>query len=439
MQLSLRDVARFLDMPSGEPETLITGWSIDSRTVERGDLFFAIKGEHFDGRRFVAAAFEKGAVAAIVSEPVAACAKPVLYVGDTVGALQRVARRACERWGNPVIGVTGSAGKTGTKDVIAALLATRLEVGKTAGNLNNHIGLPLSILRIPDSARAAVLEMGMNHAGEIHALAEIARPQIGVVTNVGYAHIEAFSSIEGVSAAKRELIEALPADGVAVLNADDARVLGFAEYHKGRVLTYGTRERAQIRAEAVETGPEGSSFRVDGVTFRTKLAGRHAVLNILAGVAVASLFDIPFRELVAPVAALQPGKMRGTRRELRGITILDDSYNSNPEAAQAMIDVLKRESAQRRIAVLGEMLELGEWAEQLHRELGAYAAAHGVDVVIGVRGAARFLAEEAHGMFFDDAKSAGEFLHDFLRAGDAVLFKGSRGTHLEEALATIES
>jgi UDP-N-acetylmuramoyl-tripeptide--D-alanyl-D-alanine ligase len=343
-----------------------------------------------------------------------------------------------------VIAVTGSAGKTSTKDIVAACLAAHFRIGKTVGNLNNHIGLPLSLLRIPDDAEIAVLEMGMNHAGEIRNLAAIAEPQIGVVTNVGYAHIEAFDSIDSIAAAKRELIESLPDSGTAVLNADDERVAKFRTVHRGRTITYGFCETADVRATEVEMNAEGAQFTAGGVRFRTNLTGRHAISNALAGLAVASAFDTDFRDLVEPVARLAPGKMRGERSHWRGITILNDCYNSNPEAARNMIDVLRSEPAQRRIAVLGEMLELGQLAEDLHRKLGAYAARTGVDVLIGVRGVSRFMIEEAGrqglthaAFFFDEPEEAGFFLRDFVRPGDAILFKGSRGTHVERALATM--
>nr|MDQ2710874.1 UDP-N-acetylmuramoyl-tripeptide--D-alanyl-D-alanine ligase [Acidobacteriota bacterium] len=367
----------------------------------------------------------------------------VLEVTDTITALQRLAQSTRTHWGKPVIAVTGSAGKTSTKEIIASLLSLRFTVGKTVGNFNNHIGLPLTLLRIPETAEVAVIEMGMNHAGEIRDLAAIARPQIGVVTNVGYAHIEAFDSVEGIAAAKRELIEALPADGLAVLNADDQRVIGFRGAHLGKVLTYGIGSDADIQAENMAVGPDGAAFTVRGVRFETKLTGRHAVSNILAGLVVASSFAIPLADLVRPVAELIPGKMRGQRTEVRGVKVLNDSYNSNPEAARSMIDVLMGEPAQRRIAVLGEMLELGAWADKLHRDLGRYAAERGVDVLVGVCGASRAAVAAVsdagrEAFFFDDAESAGEFLRGFVRQGDAVLFKGSRGTHVERALAGME-
>ena len=426
--------------------TLVTGWSIDSRTVARGDLFFAIKGEVFDGHSFVRQVLAAGAVAAVVSEAVSDVTGAVLQVPDTVWALQQAGRFARRKWGRQIIAVTGSAGKTGTKDIIAAMLETRLRVGKTAGNLNNHLGLPLSLLRMPGDSEVGVIEMGMNHAGEIRELSTIAEPQIGVITNVGYAHVEAFESIEEIAMAKRELIESLPAEGIAVLNADDPRVLTFRNYHGGRSVTYGFSEGADIRAVQYESGPGGMAFTVHGVRFNAVLTGRHSVSNILAGLAVANVSGIRFENLIPIVGALRPTNMRGERLSVSGVTVLNDSYNSNPEAARSMLDVLREERAARRIAVLGEMRELGHMAEELHRDLGAYAVQAGIDVLIGVCGASRFMVEQAMisghdsrtALFFEDPQSAGTFLRGFVRSGDVVLFKGSRGTHVEEALAKMK-
>lgn len=424
------------------------GWSIDSRSVSPGDLFFAIQGENHDGHAYVNAAFEKGAVGAVVSDVIVAPRGPVLQVLDTLAALQILGLWARRRWAKPVVAVTGSAGKTTTKDAIAEMLSTRFEVGKTAGNLNNHLGVPLSLLRMPEEAEVGVMELGMNHAGEIRALATLAEPQIGVVTNVGYAHIEAFESIDAIALAKRELIESLPPDGVAVLNADDPRVVAFRDVFAGRVVTYGLSEEAELRADDVEIQPEGVAFAVNGVQFRSALPGRHGVLNILAALAVATLFEIELSTLQPAVSRLAPGPMRGARRQWRGVIILDDCYNSNPSAARFMIDVLKNEPAKRRIAVLGEMLELGNWAENLHAEVGEYAANAGIDVIIGIRGVGRALADAAAQhkaaagqeiYFFEEPEAAGRFLGQYVRAGDAILFKGSRGTHVERALAAMES
>lgn len=454
MELSLDQVQRATGasvlnlQPFSTLENLrVRGWSIDSRSIEPGDLFFAIKGDRYDGHAFVHAALEQGAVAALIDQPLDTVAGPLLRVADNLVALQKVAHWARQQWDGPMVAVTGSAGKTTTKDIIAELLSTRLRVGKTIGNFNNHIGLPLTLLRMPEDAQVGVIEIGMNHAGEIRRLAEIAEPRIGVVTTVGHAHVEAFDSIDGVAAAKRELIESLPPSGVAVLNAEDKRVLAFRDWHTGRTLTYGFSEKADVRAVNLNFHPEGASFTVCGVPFETRLIGRHAILNILAGLTVATLFEFDLRELVAAVASLASGKMRGERSRWRDITVLNDCYNSNPEAVRAMIDVLLEQPARRRIAVLSEMLELGRLTEKLHRQLGVYVANAGVDVLVGVRGVSRFMVDEAvkaglsdhAAFFFDQPEAAGAFLRHFVRPGDAILFKGSRATQLEKALATMEA
>ncbi len=440
MEFGLTGVAQALGFRV-ESDARITGWSIDSRTVAPGDLFFALRGPNHDGNVYVDEVFRKGAVAAVANE---GGAGRVLVVPDTLEALQSTAIWALGRWGGEVIGVTGSAGKTSTKDVIAALLGSVMPVGKTIGNLNNHVGVPLSILRLPSEARVAVLEMGMNHAGEIRALCAIAKPRIGVVTNVGHAHMEAFDSIEGVAAAKRELIESLPPDGVAVLNADDPLVSRFGAAHRGRTITFGIDSPADIRAERVQVTDHGVSFTVDGVAFESALVGRHSVSNILAGLAVASIFGISPAQLTEIVKNLAASSMRGQRLVQDGVVILNDCYNSNPDAARVMIDVLRETPAQRRIAVLGEMLELGRWSESLHCDVGSYVAKSGIDVLVGIRGAACHLVDAARqaglaenaAFFFPDAEAAGEHLRRMARPGDVILLKGSRGTHVERALET---
>ncbi len=438
MKMPLKQVVKALGCSAPALGGLVTGWSIDSRTAEPGDLFFALKGENRDGHDYVGAVLQQGALAAVVDRPMPGLC--VLQVPDTEKALAAVAGYARQWWDGTVIGVTGSAGKTSTKDIVAALVAVDHAVGKTLGNLNNHLGVPLSLLRLPDASRVAVLEMGMNHAGEIRHLCAIARPQVAIVTNVGYAHIENFASIDGVAAAKRELVEALPADGLAVLNYDDPRVRNFA--HPGKRLRYGLTEGADVRPDQVQFGATGTTFRLEGVAFSTKLPGRHSLLNILAGLTVARELGSPLTRLTATVAELQLAKMRGERRLVAGMTILDDCYNSNPDAARAMLDVLAETPAKRKIAVLGEMLELGHWAEELHRGVGNYAAATGVTVLLGIRGAARHLidAGRASGLdagaalFFETSAEAGDYLRSVAREGDAILFKGSRGTRVEQAL-----
>jgi len=446
MILNLQEVARAIQA-AGEIQPIpVTGWSVDTRTQNAGDLYFALCGPNHDGHDYVASAIAKAAAGVVVESarelPPEARGR-ALQVASPLRALADLGAWARRRWGGTVVGVTGSAGKTTTKDAIAHLLGGEMAVGRTIGNFNNHVGVPLSILRLPDECRVAVLEMGMNHAGEIRELAAIARPDIGVVTNVGYAHVEFLGSIDGVAAAKRELIEQLPADGVAVLNADDPRVREFGRSHPGRTLTFGFAEGTDVRAESFDDSARGTTrFRALGVDFETGLAGRHGVMNLLAAIAVARALGIAPLRLRGPVASFAPGAMRGERSRHGGVEIWNDCYNSNPEAAQSMIDALGRSPARRRIAVLGEMLELGRESEQLHRRLGRYAAEHGVDFLIGVGGQANALVDEATqaGMpdgtarYFEDAAEAGGFLRTLTRPGDAVLFKGSRGVRIERAL-----
>ena len=426
------------------PEGQASGWSVDTRTQNAGDVYFALHGPNHDGHGFVAVALEKRAVAVVVDRSFTVAAPGrTLLVSDTLRALQDAGAWARREWGGTVIGITGSAGKTTTKDAIAHLLSVEMPVGRTIGNLNNHVGVPLSILRLPDGCRAAVLEMGMNHAGEIRELAGIARPEIGVVTNVGYAHVEFFEDgIDGVAAAKRELIEALPPDGVAVLNGDDERVRSFRNRHPGRSITFGFSECAEVKAGRYEETTSGARFRALGVDFETGMAGRHAVMNLLAAIAVARVFGIAPERLQDAVRSFTAGKMRGERRVYQGITVWDDCYNSNPEAAQSMIDVLRETPANRRIAVLGEMLELGRSSDALHRQVGRYAAEHGVDFLVGVSGHAKAMVEAAvatglsasAASFFDEPAAAGIMARRIAQPGDAVLFKGSRGVKVERAM-----
>lgn len=445
MTFDLAEAAVALGWKAPFDSLRVSRWSTDTRTIEPGAVFIALQGPSHDGHDYIDEAFRKGAAAAIAARNEAARG-PVVVVPDTLEALQRLAAWARERWKGDLVAVTGSAGKTTTKEAIAHMLSARKKTARTPGNLNNHIGVPMSILEIPDSAEAAVIEIGMNHPGEIRALAAIARPGVGVVTNAGWAHVENFHSLDGVALAKRELIESLPPDGVAVLNADDDRVARFADVHPGPVVTFGIERDADIRATGVELFSNRSRFHAAGVDFEIPLAGRHGVMNALAAIAVAyGVFGIPAEELVEAARHLAPAKMRGERLEVRGITIWNDCYNSNPDAARSMIGVLRDTPAKRRIAVLGEMLELGRWTEDLHRAVGRYAAECGIDYLVGIRGAARHMVEEAvqaglpagAAYFFDTPEEAGAFLRDFLAPGDAVLLKGSRGTRVEKALERI--
>jgi UDP-N-acetylmuramoyl-tripeptide--D-alanyl-D-alanine ligase len=440
MKWTYAEIAAAIGSPAPAAPGSVADWSIDTRTLG-GDrpLYIALRGDVHDGHDFVAQAAERGAVAVMVDREVAAGGAVQFRVRDTLVGLQELARRARLRLPGTVIGVTGSAGKTTTKETIAALLMGSFRVGRNEGNLNNHIGLPLSILRQSVEEEVYVFEMGMNHLGEIRFLASIGRPHIAVVTNVGTAHIENLGSREAIGLAKRELVESLPPDGVAVVNADDRIVARFGEIHPGRTVTFGLSEGADVRVEELEMGESGARFRIGGVAFETPVAGKHSVMNVAAAVAVGSELGVPVAAMADRARGLQPGKMRGERQQHNGVTILNDCYNSNPDAALAMLEYAALLPAARRIAMLGEMRELGAWSVELHRTVGQRAAELGFDLVIGVTGDAAALAdaaraEGAEAIFFPGPVEAGEALAGLARPGDLVLFKGSRGTRMELAV-----
>ena len=435
MNLTLHQIAEALGRLWTAPDAQVRGWSTDTRTLTPGDFFIPLRGPNFDGHDHLATAFAKGAIAAVVDREIEA-AGPVIRVSSTLEALQTLARWARVHWNGDVIGVTGSAGKTTTKEIIAHFLSTECKTGKTEGNFNNHVGLPLSILRLPQDAQVAVLELGMNHAGEIRDLAEIAKPRIAVVTNVGPAHIENFSSgLEGIAAAKRELVEALPQDGMAVLNADDPYVAAMQTAHTGKTITYGIVSNATVQARDLQLVDNYVEFCVENVRFHSPVAGRHNVLNILSAIAVGREYGIALPKLAEAAAGLAVLKMRGERKLHNGVTIWDDCYNANPDAMRAMLDVLKDTAATRRIAVLGEMRELGAWSEKLHADVGRYAASTHIDFLIAIHGDAQYMAaQHSSAQFVDDPETAGDLLKRMVRPGDAILFKGSRGTHVEKAL-----
>jgi UDP-N-acetylmuramoyl-tripeptide--D-alanyl-D-alanine ligase len=444
-----------------DDDALATGYSIDSRTIGAGDLFFAVRGERLDGHDFVEAALANGAVGAVVSmrwlAPANIDAGRLLRVPDHDGdgvllCLQQLAREVRRSWGGRVIGVTGSAGKTTTKDAVAAVLAVRGEdtVLKSQGNLNNAFGLPLQLLRLEVRHEVAVIEMGMNHAGEIAALARIAEPNWAVVTNVAPVHLEHFADgIAGIARAKYELVEALPPDGIAFLNGDDEYVTEFGRGMSERAVYYGLGVRAEVRAVEVADVDDGMEFTVvaqgQRERVRLHLLGRHNVLNALAAIAVGVQSGISLAEGAAAVGELRAGDRRGERIDWRGATVINDSYNSNPRALDAMVDALLAMpvgEGGRRIVVAGEMLELGPEGEALHAACGRRMAESGVDLVVGVRGLAATLVDAAghagmSAVFVATPEEAGAWLAANVRLGDVVLLKASRGVKLERALASL--
>jgi UDP-N-acetylmuramoyl-tripeptide--D-alanyl-D-alanine ligase len=469
MKLTLGQIADWMHAEGDFADDAVAqGYSIDSRTIAAGELFFAVKGERLDGHDYVEAALANGALAAVVSQrwlaPGTVDAVRLLRVPDDNGggdgcgvldSLQKLARAVRRQWGRRVIGVTGSAGKTTTKEAVAQVLGMRYNVLKSQGNLNNAFGLPLQLLRLEPEHEVAVLEMGMNHAGEIAALAKVAEPDWAVVTNVAPVHLEHFADgIDGIARAKYELVQALPPEGIAVLNCDDERVAKFGEGMGERAVFYGLNEECAsvFAGEIVELGAEGVKFAAFVATRHgddysaigrdvyLHLLGRHNVHNALAAIAVGVASGISLAECAEALGELRAGDKRGEIVEWRGAKIINDCYNSNPKALDAMVDALLAMPAEGRyIVVAGEMLELGPEGETLHRACGERMAARRVDVVVGVRGLAKALVEGAGAgaIFVATPEDAGAWLRENLRAGDAVLLKASRGVRLERALATL--
>ncbi len=455
MELSLRRIAEFIGAEPGplqNSDRSAVGYSIDSRTVQPGELFFAVKGERLDGHDYVDAALGRGALAAVVNKDRAGSSPQtgtLLAVNDTLVALQSLAHAVRMLWGKPLIGITGSAGKTTTKEITAHVLGTKFNLLKSQGNLNNHFGLPLQLLKLKPEHELSVFEMGMSHAGEIEALAKIARPETGVVTCVAPVHLESFASVADIARAKYELIASLPPGGTAVLNADDTFVSQFGRDFHGNVVRFGIENNSlsDVWAEDIKPdGEAGSTFTLrtndDKYAVKLPLYGKHNVRNALAAAAVAFQFGISTAEIAAALGSVRPPDKRGETVHLRGIIIINDCYNSNPAALKAMMDVLQSMPASRHVLVAGEMLELGPTGPQLHHDCGAYAEGK-ADWIIGVRGLARNLVEGATSVgvqaeYVDTPQQAAELLAKQLQSGDVVLMKASRGVKLETALDVLQ-
>lgn len=435
--------------------------SMDSRSIRPGDLFLAMKGDRFDGHDFVGVALSRGAVGAIVHDayPVGALAvKPVskrtvpfiLGVRDPLFAYQQLATHHRSRFDIPVVAVTGSNGKTTTKEMIASVMAHRWKILKTEGNLNNRIGVPQTLFRLNGRHEGAVIEMGVDQVGQTTRLCEMARPTIGVITNIGPDHLEFFGSMEGSAQSKAELLDWLPAEGTAVLNADDPYYDYLASRARCRVMSFGLSAKADVRAMDVKSdGRNGSIFRllfsgkVRHTIVRIHVQGTHNISNALAAAAVGAVLGLPGAVIAQGLSRFRPAAMRSQVFISHGVTVINDCYNANPASMKAAVQLLvQRGEGRKKIAVLGDMLELGADAVSLHREVGAFVAQQGIDQLIACGTLGRSLADGATRAGFDrdsivlapDASSAAAAVKAVVKPGDVVLAKASRGMKLEQVV-----
>jgi UDP-N-acetylmuramoyl-tripeptide--D-alanyl-D-alanine ligase len=432
----------------------------DSRLVRTGDLFVAFAGDRFDGHAFVGTALAKGAAVVIVQEDYQLptlpkrVSEPVLIgVKDTLVAYQQLAAHHRSRFAIPVVAITGSNGKTTTKEMVAAVLARRWRTLKTEGNLNNRIGVPHTLFSLTPRHEAAVIEMGVDQEGQTTRLCEIARPTVGIITNIGPDHLEFFGSMEGSAQAKAELLDKLPLDGAVVLNADDQYFDYLAARAQCRVVSFGLSPKADVRAALSRDGSnDGATFglilpgRARPITIRLKTHGHHNIQNALAAAAVGYVLGVPGAAIAEGLGRFRPAAMRSQILRCHGLRVINDCYNANPASMQAALRLLAQlGSGKRTIAVLGDMLELGSDAKQLHRTVGVLLAEQGVTQLISCGVLGRELAQGARsaGMAADriievpDAAAAGDTLKAMVRQGDVVLVKASRGMRMEQVVEAL--
>ena len=435
-------------------ERTITGVETDSRAVHEGDLFVALRGERTDGHRYIASALETGAAGCLTEEvpQVLLPGKFYIQVEDTMLAIGQVARAYREKFPIPVIGITGSVGKTTTKDMVASVLGQKFRVLKTEGNFNNELGLPLTLFRLTAQHQICVLEMGMNHFGEIRYLSHIAKPDVGVITNIGVSHIEFLGSQEGILKAKTEMFEEMKDDGPAFLCGDDPLLLSYSRQMKRPVWRYGFSEDCEIRALWwKQVGDEIQTLlHCDGeeTLLTAKALGKHMVYAMLAAFGIGRHLGLSPETLVKGIASFQPSAMRMNVYENDRFRILDDSYNASPASMQAALDVLcaqKFRPNSRRVAVLGDMLEMGFYSEKGHRQVGQYAAEHAVDVLVGVGKDAAWIVEEAlkvrptlTSYYFENTEILSKKLFSLLRPDDIILLKASRRMALDKIVQMIK-
>lgn len=416
------------------------GISIDSRTIKQGELFIALKGARFDGHDFIKEALSRGSGALISSNLEKAIeGKTIIYVHDTLKALQDIAHFIRVRKDIPVIAITGSNGKTTTKELIYTILSNKYRVLKNRGNLNNHIGLPLSLAELKEEDEIAVLEMGASRPGDIKELCEIAKPKYGLLTNIGKAHLEGFKDLKTVRKTKLELLEFVD---VAVINADDAFLLeGILESgFKGKLVKYGIETDSEVSAKDIRLLKNGSIFTLriekEAIEINPKISGLFNIYNILAAVSISHILNIDLQSIKSAVESFGGVPMRLENREINGIKFICDLYNANPTSMECAVRELTRVANGRKIAVLGDMLELGSYTEEAHRELGRLLSELPVDILIAVGPYMSFAASEFEKTVYrlTNADEAAKVLKEICKKGDTVLIKGSRGMNMERVI-----
>src|SRR6266699_5748424 len=453
-RLSIFQVAEFAGAPvsSGDGQVSVDKVSTDSRTVKRGELFVALRGENFDGHKFVESAARAGAVGAIVDLTWSGKVPEnfaLIRAEDTLQAYQKLAAKYRKSLSLKVIAITGSNGKTSTKDFVASVLGRRFRVTKTEGNFNNHVGLPRTMLEAKSQDEVAVWEIGMNHPGEIETLAKLAAPDTAIITNVGVAHIEFMGSREAIAAEKSALAQAVGPEGTVILNADDPFSKGIAPCTSAKVVLAGTTEGA-VRASEITQSANGTDFTILEGAHRCRaqlpVPGLHMVQNALLGVAAGRIFGLSLEDCAAGLAAAPLTKARLQIKEIHGVQFIDDSYNANPDSMKAALHTLVELDADgKRVAVLGEMRELGSESEHCHREVGETAAALGVDHLIAIGSVAAAIASAAEHAGLRNSRTvnspteAAEILSEIAASGDLVLIKGSRAARTERVMEEFRS
>lgn len=430
----------------------VSGVSTDTRNIKHGDLFIAIRGEKFDGHDFIEKAFELGAFAALSERPVENVCCPVIIVKDTRAALLHLAQNYRMNFGIPVVGVTGSVGKTSTKDAIYSVLSQKYKTHRNEGNRNNEIGMPMSVFGLDRTHGAAVFEMGMSGFGEISRLSRVAAPDVSVITNIGVSHIGKLGSRENILKAKLEIIDGMKADGQLILNGDDDMLRSFIDEARGKlpinITSYGLHSRDGVYADNIVADASGSDFDIHfpGGVVRAHMPvpGEHNIYNALAAFCVGLKLNVDPNDAVAGLAAYKPTGMRQEIKEAGGVTFIEDCYNASPDSMKAAFNVMKTVKKGRSIAVLADMLELGDEAPKAHRDVGEAAAQSGVNVLLCYGDYAKDMCEGFNSVknggescYFEDKQSLISALKDLLHEGDTVLFKASRGMKLEEVAKAV--